>query len=51
MEQEREDNLDKITSIYRQSKKKKYLLNISIKSTIIEFVVWTMKTINKKGKV
>ena len=32
-------------------KKKKYLLNISIKSTIIEFVVWTMKTINKKGRV
>ena len=68
MEQEREDNLDKIISIYiivyqylyhlyqyiyhlLNQKKKKNLLNIRIKSTIIEFVDWMMKTINKKGRV
>ena len=37
--------------VFIDNQKKKYLLNISIKSTIIEFVVWTMKTINKKGRV
>ena len=46
MEQERENNLNKVTSIC-SIKKKKNLLNIRIKSTIIEFVDWTMKTINK----
>ena len=52
MEQEREDNLDKITNIYiylytfAQSKKRK-IYWIKIKNTITEFVDWTMKTINK----
>ena len=50
MEQERENNLDKITDIYSHllnQEKKKNLLNIRIKNTITHWVYWLDNENNK----